>query len=71
MGPGGHDPDGRALDSVELYDVAADSWIQGEKDENAGSRAFVIFHFKGLASYCKAETTFTFHFSIINALESI
>ena len=22
---------------------------------------------KGLASYCKAETTFTFHFSIINA----
>ena len=23
--------------------------------------------FKGLASYCKAETTFTFHFSIINA----
>jgi len=28
MGPGGHDPDGRALDSVELYDVAADSWIQ-------------------------------------------
>ena len=46
MGPGGHDPDGRALDSVELYDAAADSWIQGEKDENAGSRAFVIFHFK-------------------------
>ena len=26
---------------------------------------------KGLASYCKAETTFTFHFSIINAYESI
>ena len=26
---------------------------------------------KGLASYCKAETTFTFHFSVISALESI
>ena len=26
---------------------------------------------KGLASCCKAETTFTFHFSIINASESI
>ena len=24
-------------------------------------------NFKGLASYCKAKTTFTFHFSIINA----
>ena len=26
---------------------------------------------KGLASHCKAKITFTFHFSIINALESI
>ena len=24
---------------------------------------------KGLASHCKAKTTFTFYFSIINALE--
>ena len=28
---------------------------------------FLELHSKGLASYCKAETTFTFHFSIINA----
>ena len=27
--------------------------------------------FKRLASHCKAETTFTFHFSVISALESI
>ena len=26
-----------------------------------------VFFFKGLASHCKAETTFAFHFSIINA----
>jgi len=29
MGPGGHDPDGRALDSVEIYDVASNSWSLG------------------------------------------
>ena len=28
---------------------------------------FNVWVAKGLASYCKAETTFTFHFSIINA----
>ena len=26
---------------------------------------FSPFYIKGLASYCKAETTFTFHFSIL------
>ena len=35
------------------------------------SQIKVTFSFQGLASYCKAETTFTFHFSIINAYESI
>ena len=30
-----------------------------------------FFFFKGLASHCKAKTTFTFYFSIINASESI
>ena len=29
LGPGGHDPDGMALNSVEIYDVAANSWSLG------------------------------------------
>ena len=33
FGPGGHDPDGRALDSVEIYDVASNSWSSGKKLE--------------------------------------
>ena len=28
-GPGGHDPDGMALNSVEIYDVVANSWTRG------------------------------------------
>ena len=33
--------------------------------ERMNNDSFV--NFKGLASYCKADTTFTFYFSIINA----
>ena len=32
FGPGGTDPDGIALDSVEIYDVASNSWSLGEND---------------------------------------
>ena len=32
LGPGGNDPDGRALNSVEIYDVASNSWSLGKKD---------------------------------------
>ena len=38
--------------------------VQNDKNEEMTKMTKMI---KGLASYCKADTTFTFNFSIINA----
>ena len=40
FGPGGHDPDGMALDSVEIYDVASNSWSLGKKDHSGEAENF-------------------------------
>ena len=46
--------------------AVGDKWIQVRI--GPGLRFIICkFRLKGLASYCKAETTFTFHFFIINA----
>ena len=63
---------GRSTDKATKYKTVWGTYaVANEMLKQAASRCPFLLYLQGLARHCKAETTFTFHFSIISAFESI